>query len=79
GGVLRFTNVMQEQPIQEVWAYRIDGASEPEGSFKLSYRVNAKAAANLAALDGLNRYIAGRFAPDERSTVLAMPKSGVRA
>lgn len=79
GGVLRFTNAMQEQPIQELWAYQIDNAAEPEGSFKLSYRVNARAAANLAALDGLNRYIAGRFAPDERSTVLAMPKAGVRA
>lgn len=79
GGVLRFTNRMQEQPIQEFWAYRIDGGPEPEGSFKLRYRVNAKAAANLAALDGLNRYIAGRFAPEERSTVLAMPRSGVRA
>ena len=79
GGVLRFTNLMQEQPIQEIWAYQIDGAPEPEGSFKLSYRVNAKTAANLAALDGLNAYIAGRFAPDERSTALALPKSGVRA
>jgi len=79
GGVLRFTNTMQEQPIQEVWAYQVDGTAEPAGSFKLSYRVNAKAAANLAALDSLNAYIAGRFAPDERSTVLAMPKSGVRA
>ncbi|WP_084578871.1 LamG-like jellyroll fold domain-containing protein [Sphingomonas azotifigens] len=79
GGVLRFTNRMQEQPIQELWAYQVDGTAEPEGSFKLSYRVNAKAAANLAALDALNRHIAGRFAPDERSTVLAMPKAGVRA
>ncbi|UYY79363.1 LamG domain-containing protein [Sphingomonas sp. R1] len=79
GGVLRFTNVMQEQPIQELWAYQVDGAPEPAGSFKLSYRLNAKAAANLAALDTLNRYIAGRFAPEERSTLLAMPKSGVRA
>jgi hypothetical protein len=79
GGILRFTNRMQEQPIQEVWAYQVDGVPEPEGSFKLHYRVNAKAAANLAALEGLNAYIAGRFAPDERSTVLAMPKSGVRA
>lgn len=79
GGELRFTNLQQEQPIQEFWAYQVDGAPEPEGSFKLSYRVTAKAAANLAALDGLNRYIAGRFAPEERSTVLAMPKSGVRA
>lgn len=79
GGTLRFTNAMQEQPIQEIWAYQVEDAPEPAGSFKLSYRVNAKAAANLAALAGLNRYIAGRFAPEERSTVLAMPKSGVRA
>ncbi|WP_380787852.1 LamG-like jellyroll fold domain-containing protein [Sphingomonas sp. R86521] len=79
GGRLSFTNVMQEQPIQEIWAYDIGAGTEPAGSFKLSYVVNAATATDLAALGDLNTYIAGRFAPDERSTVVAMPASGLKA
>ncbi len=79
GGRLSFTNVMQEQPIQEIWAYDIGAGAEPAGSFKLSYVVNAATATDLAALGDLNTYIAGRFAPDERSTVVAMPASGLKA
>ncbi len=79
GGRLSFTNVMQEQPIQEIWAYDIGPGAEPTGSFKLSYVVNAATATDLAALDDLNIYIAGRFAPDARSTVVAMPAAGLKA
>jgi hypothetical protein len=79
GGRLSFTNVMQEQPIQEIWAYDIGPGTEPAGSFTLSYVVNAATATDLAALADLNSYIAGRFAPDERSTVVAMPASGLKA
>ncbi|MBN8811761.1 MULTISPECIES: LamG-like jellyroll fold domain-containing protein [unclassified Sphingomonas] len=73
GGALRFTNVMPEQPIQEIWAYDIGPAREPEGSFKLGYTVNAQVSADLAALEGLNRFIRGRYPADERNTVLALP------
>ncbi len=79
GGRLSFTNVMQEQPIQEIWAYDVGAGTEPAGSFELSYLVNAATATDLAALGTLNTYIAGRFAPDERSTVVAMPASGLKA
>ncbi len=79
GGRLSFTNVMQEQPIQEIWAYDIGPGTEPAGSFKLSYVVNAATATDLAALGDLNTYIAGRFAPDARSTVVAMPAAGLKA
>lgn len=79
GGVLSFTNTMQEQPIQELWAYDIGVGAEPTGSFKLSYTIDAAASPNLAALAPLNAYIAGRFAPDERSTVVAMPSTGLKA
>ncbi len=79
GGRLRFTNVMQEQPIQELWAYDIGAGVVPAGSMTLDYTVNAAAAPTLAALRPLNAWIAGRFAPDERSTVLALPTSGVKA
>ena len=73
GGTLRFTNGMQEQPIQEIWAYDVGAASEPEGSFKLSYTVNAQVSADLAALAPLNKFIRGRYPADERNTVLALP------
>ncbi len=79
GGRLRFTNVMQEQPIQEIWAYDIGAGAVPAGSMTLDYTVNAAAAPTLAALKPLNTWIAGRFAPDERSKVLALPTSGVKA
>lgn len=78
GGVLSFVNVMQEQPIQEIWAYNIGTAPEPAGSFKLSYTIDAAASPHMAALDPLNAYIAGRYPADERTTVLAMPSSGMK-
>lgn len=79
GGRLSFTNVEQERPIQELWGYHVAPGSVPEGARTLSYVVDSSAAPTLAALDGLNRHIAGRFAPDERSTVVALPAEGVRA
>lgn len=79
GGTLSFVNTMQEQPIQEIWAYDVGAGKEPKGSFKLSYTIDSSAAPQMAALDTLNAFIAGRYAPDERSTVLAMPSSGVKA
>ena len=78
GGMLRFTNREQEQPIQELWAYTVSDGEEPEGSYKLSYTVDAAAAADLAGLRGLNAFIAGRYPADERSTVMALP-AGARS
>ncbi|MEP9401241.1 LamG-like jellyroll fold domain-containing protein [Sphingomonas silueang] len=79
GGVLRFTNVMQEQPIQEIWAYDVAAGKVPQGSFQLDYTIRSALDPDLAILEPLNRHITGRYAPDERTTVLAMPTSGVKA
>ncbi|OYY76400.1 MAG: hypothetical protein B7Y43_15270 [Sphingomonas sp. 28-62-20] len=79
GGTLSFVNTAQEQPIQEIWAYDVHPGVEPEGSFKLSFTVDAAASTKVAALDRLNAFIAGRYAPDERATVVALPTSGIRA
>ncbi|KQM20416.1 hypothetical protein ASE49_16875 [Novosphingobium sp. Leaf2] len=79
GGTLRFTNVMQEQPIQEIWAYDIHPGAVPKGTFQLSYTVNSATAPNLGALASLNAHIAGRYPASERSTVVALPSAGVRA
>jgi len=79
GGKLRFTNIAQETPIQEVWAYDVSPGTEPEGTFKLSYTVHADAAPARPQLADLVRFIDGRYPPEERATVLAIPSSGGKA
>jgi len=73
GGVLTFTNVAQETPIQEIWAYDIGEGSEPKGGFKMNYTVRTDAAPDYLNLADLNAYVAGRFAAGERATVVALP------
>ena len=73
GGKLRFTNVAQETPIQEIWAYDVTDGKEPQGTLKLDYTVHSDLAPDFAALDSLEAYIAGRYPADERSTVVALP------
>ncbi len=79
GGKLRFTNIAQETPIQEIWAYDVKDGVEPKGTLKLSYVVDSKTAPAFANLTPLNRYIAGRFPADERATVVALPASAGHA
>ncbi|MEA3003679.1 MAG: hypothetical protein QOH81_2467 [Sphingomonadales bacterium] len=73
GGRLRFTNVAQETPIQEIWAYDVGGGREPAGTLKLSYSVNPDAAPAYANLEPLTRFIQGRYPADEREIVVALP------
>jgi len=79
GGKLRFTNIAQETPIQEIWAYDVKEGAEPAGTLKLSYAVDSKTAPAFANLSTLNNYIAGRFPADERATVVALPVSAGHA
>jgi hypothetical protein len=79
GGALRFTNIAQETPIQEIWAYDVAPGTEPAGTFKLSYTVRADAAPARPQLTDLVRFIDGRYPPEERTTVLALPSSGGKA
>ncbi|ASR42535.1 hypothetical protein BEN78_03155 [Xanthomonas citri pv. mangiferaeindicae] len=73
GGHLRFANVAQETPIQEIWAYRVEDADEPAGSVRQVYTVRSDAEVDYTNLAELRGYIEGRFAPEERSTVIALP------
>ncbi len=73
GGVLTFTNVAQETPIQEIAAYDLGAGVEPKGTTRLSYTIHVKAAADSPDLDELNAFIQGRYPPEERSTVVALP------
>lgn len=77
GGHLRFENSAQETPIQEIWAYHVSDAAEPEGSVKQSYTVRADAEVDFTNLDALRGFIEGRFAPDERTAVVALPGRAV--
>lgn len=73
GGVLTFTNVAQETPIQELWAYNVTAGAEPKDAFKMSYTVRAGVAPDYLNLTDLNAYIAGRHPAGERATVVAIP------
>ncbi len=73
GGTLRFTNVAQETPIQEIAAYDLGPGAEPKGTAKLSYVVRANVAADSPDLAALNAFIRGRYLPDEQATVVALP------
>ena len=74
GGTLTFTNIAQETPIQEIAAYDLGPGAEPKGTAKLSFTVHAAAAADSPDLDDLNTFIAGRYPPEERATVVALPE-----
>jgi hypothetical protein len=75
GGKLRFDNDVQETPLQEVWAYDIVPGSEPQGAQKLSYTIRANAdPSEYPSLDELKDFVHGRFVPDERAIVVALPE-----
>jgi hypothetical protein len=73
GGKLRFDNVVQETPIQELAAYNVARGVEPDEQ-SLSYSVRASAdPAAYPSVDDLSQFIRGRYAADERATVAALP------
>ena len=73
GGKLRFDNVVQETPIQELGAYNVTGAAEPD-EFTLSYVVRPSADPGVyPTLDELSTFVKGRYAAGERATVAALP------
>ncbi len=74
GGRLRFSNVEQETPIQEIWGYHVSDAAEPQGTVKQRYLVDSSVLPDYTNVAALRDYIDGRFAPDERSVVMALPK-----
>lgn len=73
GGVLTFTNVAQETPIQEIWAYNVTAGEEPKDAFKMTYTVRPDVAPDYLNLTELNAYIAGRHPAGERAIVVAVP------
>jgi len=74
GQTIRFVNVEQEQPIGELSAYYVHPGAEPTGVTTLRYKITDKInPADNPSTKPLVNYIAGRFPPDERVTMVAMP------
>ncbi|HVU32421.1 MAG TPA: LamG-like jellyroll fold domain-containing protein [Opitutaceae bacterium] len=77
GREIRFTNVEQEQPIAELGAYDVTSGAEPAGSHKLAFKLVPHGSVGQNGMDAslrpLETYIAGRYAPDERGAMLAVP------
>jgi hypothetical protein len=73
GGRLTFTNVEQETPIGELSAYDIGEGAEPDGIGKLTYRLTALSAPDQPSVKTALEFINGRYASDERATMVALP------
>ncbi|MDP2984130.1 MAG: LamG-like jellyroll fold domain-containing protein [Candidatus Latescibacter sp.] len=73
GGKIAFTNDVREMAIGDFMVYNVTPARELRGITTLSYRLNGKAEPNNATLTSLVDYINGRFLPDERCTMVALP------
>ncbi|MFC1529030.1 LamG-like jellyroll fold domain-containing protein, partial [Candidatus Latescibacterota bacterium] len=78
GGKIRFDNDVRETPIGEFQAYHVTRGREPEGKVKLTYTLTGKAEPDNPTLADLVSYINGRFLPDERSTMVALPGGAPR-
>jgi hypothetical protein len=79
GRAVTFTNVEQETPIGEFGAYYVAPGREPDGIGKLAYRLTGQAAPDLPSVSDARAFIAGRHAPGERATLVALPVSVPRA
>ncbi len=74
GERLRFTNVEQEWPIAELGAYYVHAGSEPSSPADvLHYRVSVSDPNGNPSLTPLVQFIHGRFAAEERTTMVALP------
>lgn len=72
GQKLRFKNAEQEEPIGELSAYNVEPGSEPQGSARLTYVLTATGSSSDQSIEPVQKFIAGRFAADERATVVAV-------
>ena len=73
GQKIRFTNVEQETPIGELSAYNVNAGKEPAGICTLSFSLSSGMHGAIDQLRPLVEFITGRYLPDERSTMTALP------
>jgi len=79
GQSLRFTNVEQETPIGELSAYNVTAGAEPQGIGRLTYRLSALGAVDQPGVAPLVSYVNGRYPPDERAIMVALPAGAPRS
>ena len=72
GGKIRFDNAEQEEPIEELAAYWVTAGSEPAGSVKLRYTLQATPPDD-PCLGSLVAFIRGRHPADEQAMLVARP------
>ncbi|MFC1573802.1 LamG-like jellyroll fold domain-containing protein [Candidatus Latescibacterota bacterium] len=77
-GKIRFTNTLPESPIGEFNAYRITPGGKPENTKRLTYSVTGNTEPDNPEIHDLISYIHGRFLPDERAVVVALPSGAPR-
>ena len=75
GGTLKFTNEVQETPIGEFDAYHVHAGDAPAGKLRLSYTLGGFRSFNDPALLEIERYVGGRFQPEERTMMLALNRN----
>lgn len=73
GQTMVFTNVMQEEPIQEIDAYYVTEADAPKGICRLSYVATGFDSFNNPRLLSMEQWIDGRHPEGERQKLLALP------
>ena len=78
GQKIRFTNVEQETPIGELSAYYVHPGREPDGIAQLKYKLTGKVEPDNPTLKPLIEFIDGRYPPDERMTMVALPAGAPR-
>ena len=76
GQTITFSNVQQETPIQEFNAFYVHEGTAPTGVAKLSYGLSDFYNFEDSALKEMESYIAGRFEPEARTMLIALPGEG---
>src|SRR6185295_6805520 len=77
GQELRFENVEQEEPIGELSAYYVAKEAEPQGSARLIYAIRGNVDSDKS-VEPVSKFIAGRYAADERATVVGVAEGANR-
>lgn len=75
GKTVTFTNVVKETPIQEFNAFNVQEGEAPQGTCRLSYSLTGFENFLDPQLIDVENYVKGRFAPEERSMMLALPSA----
>ena len=73
GGRLQFKNEEQETPIGELSAYNVEPGREPQGICTLRYWLKGISESAVDESQPALKFVKGRFLPDERSMMIALP------